>query len=366
MNNKTHDTNARTATSTDADVVQKYPGLAQRSEDDSLSASKPLPEHLRDTEQTEESESTTPSRSFSAERDPTQQKLTPTAKPAGGPVAQRDEQRDKPAKKPRLRFSRPTKDKTEKTDRTLADQTVVELPPTATQLTKKRLKLMGISLAGVLVLALVAIAVLFYSPILAIKNIEISGTSILSEQRATELLGPLKERPLPQVGDDEVMELLSFSPAVASVSTRAEPPDTLFVEVHEFTPVAMAPKGDGYAVFNDAAEEIATITAAQAQDQTLPVVSSAEDVEDPVLFNTITEVLGSLPDDLRQEVTQASGESIDSIELTLANDKTVVWGNAQDAEKKGRVVQALLALPDEESAQISEYDVSAPDHPVTR
>lgn len=128
MNNKTHDTNARTATSTDADVVQKYPGLAQRSEDDSLSASKPLPEHLRDAEQTEESESATPSRSFSAERDPTQQKLTPTAKPAGGPIAQRDEQRDKPAKKPRLRFSRPTKDKTEKTDRTVADQTVVELP----------------------------------------------------------------------------------------------------------------------------------------------------------------------------------------------------------------------------------------------
>ncbi|MDN6680201.1 MAG: cell division protein FtsQ/DivIB, partial [Yaniella sp.] len=76
--------------------------------------------------------------------------------------------------------------------------------------------------------------------------------------------------------------------------------------------------------------------------------------------------LGSLPDDLRDQVRAASGSSIDSIELELTSGKVVMWGNNEDAEKKAKVLEALLGLEDDEAAQISEYDVSAPDFPVTR
>ena len=87
---------------------------------------------------------------------------------------------------------------------------------------------------------------------------------------------------------------------------------------------------------------------------------------DQEVFDTITAVLGSLPEDLREQVRAASGSSIDSIELELSSGKMVMWGNSEQAEKKAQVLKALLGLDKAQAAQISEYDVSAPDFPVTR
>ena len=128
----------------------------------------------------------------------------------------------------------------------------------------------------------------------------------------------------------------------------------------------MGPRGKEYVVFSNDGTELAEITAKKAQEFDLPVVASAADVADEDVFNTITEVLGSLPEDLRDQVRAASGSSIDSIELELTSGKTVMWGNNDQAEKKASVLDALLGLEDDEAAQISEYDVSAPDFPVTR
>lgn len=43
-----------------------------------------------------------------------------------------------------------------------------------------------------------------------------------------------------------------------------------------------------------------------------------------------------------------------------------MWGNNEQAQKKSQVLAALLELDGDQAAEISEYDVSAPDFPVTR
>src|SRR5699024_4744070 len=156
------------------------------------------------------------------------------------------------------------------------------------------------------------------------------------------------------------------NPAVENVTFRAELPHGVVVVIEEYEPVAMSPRGKQYVVFSEQGTELAEIPSKRAQEFDLPVVASASDVADQEIFATITEVLGTLPEELRNQVKAASGSSIDSIELELMNEKVVMWGNTGQADQKIRVLEALLGLDEEQTAQIREYDVSTPDFPVTR
>lgn len=249
---------------------------------------------------------------------------------------------------------------------TVEQDTVLELPPSPEHRKARRRKLWTIVAIVILVLVTGGWALLYFSPILAIEEISHEGLDLVAESEAEERTAVLTGTPLPQVNDRNATELFADTPAVDDVTVRAEPPHGLVVIVNEHTPVAMSPQGKQYVVFSESGIELAEIPSQRAQEFDLPVVASASDVVDQEVFDTITKVLGSLPDELREEVRAASGASIDSIELELSSGKTVLWGNNEQAQKKIQVLEALLGLDEEQAAEISEYDVSAPDFPVTR
>jgi cell division protein FtsQ len=251
-------------------------------------------------------------------------------------------------------------------DRSQEDDTVLELPPSPEHRKARRRRTLWVTTISVLLLLVGGWAVLYFSPILAIEEISHEGLDLVAESEAEERTAVLIDTPLPQVNDGNVTELFADTPAVDDVTLRAEPPHGLVVIVNEHTPVAMSPRGKQYVVFSEAGTELAEIPSKKAQEFDLPVVASASDVADQEIFDSITRVLGTLPDDLRDQVRAASGASIDSIELELSSGKTVMWGNTEQADKKVRVLEALLGLDKEQAAKISEYNVSAPDFPVTR
>jgi cell division protein FtsQ len=251
-------------------------------------------------------------------------------------------------------------------DTSPVDDTVLELPPSPAHRKARRRKILTITLITTVVVLTGGWALLYFSPILAIEDISHEGLDLVAESAAEERTAVLLGTPLPQVNDSTVTEIFADTPAVEDVTLRAEPPHGLVVIVNEYTPVAMSPQGKQYVVFSEAGSELAEVPAKRAQEFDLPVVASASDVADQDVFDTITEVLGSLPDDLRDQVWAASGTSIDSIQLELSSGKTVMWGNNEQAEKKIGVLEALLGLDEDQAAEISEYDVSAPDFPVTR
>lgn len=243
---------------------------------------------------------------------------------------------------------------------------LLELPPSPVQRKNKRRRTILLSVVVTVVLAIGGWAVLFFSPVLEIEDISYEGLDLVTESNAQERTAELLGKPLPQVTDRSVTKLFESNPAVRDVNLRAEPPHGLVVSVNEYQPIAMSPRDKEYVVFSDDGTELATITSKKAQEFDLPVVASAADVEDEDVFQTITEVLGSLPDNIRDDVRAASGSSIDSIELELNSGKTVMWGSNDEAAKKVKVLEALLGIEGDKAAEISEYDVSAPDFPVTR
>jgi cell division protein FtsQ len=246
------------------------------------------------------------------------------------------------------------------------DDNVLAFPETPEQARRRRIRLWWVGGAAGLVLLLVLGAVLYFSPLLAIRTITVTGTDLLPQDRAEELLHPLHGVPLPQVGQRTVGDLLAGEPAVDEVRVRAEPPTSLTVEVVEHQPVAQVPQGDERVLYSAEGEAVATLSAQDAEPYRLPSVSGAVDLSDREVFDAITTVLGSLPDPIRDRMDSASARTVDSVTLKLEDGRTVLWGNAEHGARKAQVLSALLKVPQDEADPVAEFDVSIPNHPVTR
>ena len=138
------------------------------------------------------------------------------------------------------------------------------------------------------------------------------------------------------------------------------------MEVVEHQPVAAVPAGDQATLYSAAGEALADVSAEEATERGLPSVASVSDVADPEVFSAITGVLGTLPEDIRSQMVSASASTVDSVQLQLRDDRTVLWGNAEDAESKVAVLRALMTAEEQSEDPAAEFDVSIPDQPVTR
>jgi len=224
----------------------------------------------------------------------------------------------------------------------------------------------NIILAVCIVAALVAglLAAAVYSPVFAVQTVSVDGTKMLTPQQVQDALGPLRGKPLPQVHDDEVKQLLQPLVQVKDVTTEARPPSVLVVHIHERTPVALVKQGEVFQLVDVDGVQLGTT---QDPDSILlPVIDGGAGVIGKDLFKAITAVLAALPADVLARLSDASAKSVDAVELKLVDGQTIVWGNAGEKELKAKVLEALLKAPANPKNPVQVYDVSVPRHPVTR
>lgn len=239
---------------------------------------------------------------------------------------------------------------------------IVELPEPARRRTRRNVLIASGAVLGTI---LAMIAVLLYSPILAIKTIDVEGHRLAKDQEVRSALEPLLGTPLPRVGPSSALDLLEGQAAVKDVVVQAEAPSTLKVTIVEYEPVAVVKHQGKYRLVAADGRTLAPLAKRDGVD--LPVISARDSTSDPAVFATVTRVLASLPESVLKRLEHAGGKTIDSVELKLTNGKTVLWGNAERSADKARVVTALLRVEDgPDGAAIEVYDVTSPDHPVTR
>ena len=230
---------------------------------------------------------------------------------------------------------------------------------------RRRWVAIAVGIAAALVAGL--LAVVLFTPLIAVRTITVQGTHMLTPAQVEGVLEPVRGRPLARVGDDEVLGLLKQLVQVKDARVRAEPPDTLVVAVSERVPVALVKQEGGLLIVDG--EGVVLGNAADEEEYPVPVIDGASMPVGQDVFRAVTAVLSALPADVLGQLATASAESADSVQLKLADGRTVIWGNADERELKSRVLQALVKAADEAQpgqAPVRVFDVSVPRHPVTR
>ncbi|PPG21558.1 cell division protein [Rathayibacter toxicus] len=217
------------------------------------------------------------------------------------------------------------------------------------------------AVGSILALAVVA-GLAAYSPLMAVRAIEISGTARVDAAAVSASLGGQLGVPLALVDQAAVGRELSAYPLIESYSVRTRPPETLVVSVVERTPIGVLPVDGRYELVDAAGVVIQTAEAAQVG---YPLLTTPSGDASGKGFRAAADVLRVLPSSFRGKVTAAKATTGDDVSLTLANGAAVIWGRADQSAVKAVVLEKLIAATT--PATVASYDVSSPqDAVVTR
>jgi cell division protein FtsQ len=225
----------------------------------------------------------------------------------------------------------------------------------------RRRRQIQLAIAGFVVLVLGGAVVTAYSPVMALRHIDVVGAHSVKDADVRQALAGELGKPLPLVRTADVRHALDDFRLIESYSTQLEPPSTLVVRITERTPLAVVKQGASYEVVDQAGVVLSAGASPQAG---LPVVTvpAGQQPESSAGFAAAAAVIAALPEAVRATVTGASATSANNVTLTLQGGKQVVWGGVDQMELKTADLQALL----KGAAGASVYDVSSPRAPITR
>jgi cell division protein FtsQ len=209
------------------------------------------------------------------------------------------------------------------------------------------------------VLTVVAgVYLLYFSDMFAVTSVDVSGAHTLPADQIRAVAAVPMGKPLPRLDTDEIRDRVATLPGVATVEVSRSWPDSVEITVTERTPIGFfdsGPGGDGIHLVDTGGVVYKTVKARPAglPELKLPKVSA----DDP-LTQAVTSVLGVLPEQLRKQVVQATAKTPAGVEFTLANGKIVRWGTADQADRKAKVLAALMT----QDGKI--YDVASPELPT--
>lgn len=200
-----------------------------------------------------------------------------------------------------------------------------------------------------------------YSPLFAVEQISIVGTESLDAAAVQAALSDQLGTPLPLVDESAVKAALVTFPLVESYTIEARPPHELVVRIVERTPVGLVQTPAGYSLV-DAAGVVLSTTQTPAAGVPLLTIDGGTD---SAAFASVGQVMRSLPDSIRAQVTAVSATTPDDVTLTLGGvNAQVVWGSADESALKAvNLEKAMAARPPD---TVSVYDVTSPGSVVFR
>jgi len=226
---------------------------------------------------------------------------------------------------------------------------------------QRRRRALWLGAAASLVLLALGTIGAAYSPLFGVEKISVVGAQQLNEADVAAALSGQLGTPLPLVDESAVKKALVAFPLVETYALEARPPHELVVRIVERTPVGLIETRAGYTLVDAAGVALSTTTTPTAG---VPVLTITGGVDSDA-FAAAGQVMRSLPDDIRSQVTAVSASTPDDVTLTLGDTNTqVVWGSAEQSALKAMVLQKTMA--GKPPADVFTYDVSSPEAVVVR
>jgi cell division protein FtsQ len=227
----------------------------------------------------------------------------------------------------------------------------------ATEVRRRPLRLWAWA-AGVLAVAALAVWLVAWSPVLAVRSVEVVGVPEAEVAPITELAKVPMGEPLARVDTRGVADRVAERATLADVSIERSWPSTLVIHASPRVPFLVVKNPQGQLkVVDETGVAYAEVTTAP---KGVPVVSAASDAAlSQDALATAVGVVRVLPDTLQRRVSSVTVSSANLVTLRVGRT-TVVWGGVAEPERKLAIVQALL------KGRHAVIDVSAPSTPVTR
>ncbi len=197
-----------------------------------------------------------------------------------------------------------------------------------------------------------------WSDVLAVREVRVVGVSGAERDAVAALVEVPDGTPLVRVDTAAIEARVRERVTIAEVSVRRAWPSTLEVQVVPRTAAIVVRDPQGRLEVVDATG-VAFGVVSKAPPGIPVVTAKGERGTTPAALRTALTLLEALPADLADKVSAVSVSSADLATVTLGK-RTVVWGGADEAERKVEIIRALL------STKAKVIDVSAPDTPVTR
>ncbi len=225
----------------------------------------------------------------------------------------------------------------------------------------RRRRMVWLTSAGVLVVLVLGVVLTAFSPLLALRTIEVTGTSRIDVAAVKKALDDQLGRPLPLVDPAAIRSDLSAFPLIRSYSVESHPPNTIVVRIVERQPIGVIAVGGKFALVDAAKVTIATTAARPGEYPLIQASGAAQESDAKSGFAAAASVLDALPASLLAQVDTITAATKDDVAFTLrGNGAKVVWGSADDSDLKAADLAALLTS----AAGARLYDVSSP-HSVT-
>jgi cell division protein FtsQ len=219
----------------------------------------------------------------------------------------------------------------------------------------------SVSVASVVVL-LAIVATATFSPLLAVKEIFVSGTERIDSAQVSKALQAHLGTPLPLLNEGDVAESLAGFELIESFSATAVPPNGLSIRISERQAICIISSGGSRWLYDPAGVRIAKASVSDL----LPEIRISENPLNSQRFRNSIEVLMALPEQLLDDVEFIEARSKDDVQMSLrsSRDQRIIWGDSSDSVLKSKVLQALMKNNRKETSVT--FDVSSPNAPVVR
>lgn len=211
--------------------------------------------------------------------------------------------------------------------------------------------------AALAVIGLAAVA--WFSPVLALECVEVTGTELTDPDAVAEYVTDAHAgTPLPQIRRGRLEEaIVAEFPKADTVTVSWAGPRALAVEVSDLQPVLTVPAGDAFERYDITGRIIDRVP--EAPDG-LPVLELAEGADAPAAVGAAVAFIDAVPAAQREHITSMRAGSDQDLRMLYDHEVTVHFGSPEDTARKFEVALALMRTG------ATEIDVSVPEVPVTR
>jgi len=217
----------------------------------------------------------------------------------------------------------------------------------------RRRRVVWVTLLGIVTVLVLVVVVAVFSPILALRTIEVDGVSAIPASTVQQALSAEIGTPLALINDQEIRAKLSSIILIRSYTTEVVPPNTLVVRIVEREAIGVLPDRGQY----DQVDPAGVVLRTTPTTAGLPIIEIGKAGVDSAGFAAAVKVLLAMPSSVLTEVSSISATTVDNVSLTLdKSTHTIIWGSSAQSDLKAQALAALL--PKCTSQQV--LNVSAP------